>query len=116
MERQTQLVAERGVAARLRPGGPHFIAPEIQAIRLGEGCAILGLPGEFFVETAQAIQAAAGIRHLLIACYANHYIYYVVPAHEYARGGYETGTTMLTEDAEAAVRTEALSLLREVMA
>lgn len=116
MERQTQLVAERGVAARLRPGGPHFIAPEIQAIRLGEGCAILGLPGEFFVETAQAIQAAAGIRHLLIACYANHYIYYVVPAHEYARGGYETGTTMLTEEAEAAVRTEALSLLREVMA
>jgi hypothetical protein len=116
MEHHTQLSAERGVAARLRPGGPHYIKPELQAIRLGDGCAVLGLPGEFFVETARAIQAAAGIPHLLIACYANHYIYYVIPAHEYAKGGYESGTTMLTEDAEATVRAEALALLREVMA
>ena len=115
MEQHTQLTAERGVAANLRPGGPHYIHPEIQAIRLGAGCAILGLPGEFFVETAQRIQAEAGIPHLLIACYANHYIYYVVPAHEYAKGGYEAGATMLTEEAEDTVRSEAVTLLREVM-
>lgn len=115
MEQHTQLTAERGIAANLRPGGPHYIHPEIQAIRLGAGCAILGLPGEFFVETAQRIQAEAGIPHLLIACYANHYIYYVIPAHEYAKGGYEAGATMLTEEAEDTVRSEAVTLLRAVM-
>ena len=91
MEQLTRLGAERGVAARLRPGGPHYIEPEIQAIRLGPGCVILGLPGEFFTETGLRIQADAGIPHLLIACYANHYVYYVVPEHAFDRGGYEAG-------------------------
>lgn len=114
MEQTTQWRGERGVAARLRPGGPHYLRPEIQAISLGDGCAILGLPGEFFVETAQRIQAAAGLRHLVIACYANHHVYYVVPRHEFARGGYEPGVAMLDEDAEEAVRTAAIDLLGEV--
>jgi hypothetical protein len=116
MEHLTQLRGEQGVAARLRPGGPHYLRPEIQAIRLGPGCAILGLPGEFFAETAQKLQEAAGIPHLQLACYANHHVFYVVPKHEFARGGYEPGVAMLDEDAEELVRTAAIDLLREVMA
>jgi hypothetical protein len=114
MEQITQAQGERGVAARLRPGGPHYLRPEIQAISLGNGCAILGLPGEFFVETAQQIQAAAGIQHLMIACYANHHVFYVVPRHEFGRGGYEPGVAMLDEGAEETIRVAALDLLREV--
>lgn len=116
MEQVTRLSGERGVAGRLRPGGPHYLHPEIQAISFGTGCALLGLPGEFFVETAQAIQAAAGLRHLLIACYANHHVFYVVPRHEFERGGYEAGVAMLDETAEEAVRQAAIELLRQVSA
>ncbi len=116
MEQITQAQGERGVAARLRPGGPHYLRPEIQAIGLGDGCAILGLPGEFFVETARQIQAAAGIQHLMIACYANHHVFYVVPRHEFGRGGYEPGVAMLDEGAEETIRLAALDLLREVNA
>lgn len=116
MEQVTQLRGEHGVASRLRAGGTHYLHPEIQAISLGKGCAILGLPGEFFVETAREIQAAAGIRHLLIACYANHHVFYVVPRHEFGRGGYESGVALLDEDAEETVRAAAIALLREVSA
>ncbi|MEX0749432.1 MAG: neutral/alkaline non-lysosomal ceramidase N-terminal domain-containing protein, partial [Dehalococcoidia bacterium] len=46
MEQITRLSGERGVASRQRPGGPHSLHPEVQAISLGPGQAILGLPVE----------------------------------------------------------------------
>ena len=116
MEQITQLAGERAVAARVRPGGERTLHPEVQAIGLGGGCAILALPGEFFVETARAIQAAANLPHLLIACYANHHVFYVVPRHEFERGGYEPGVSVLDESAEETFRAGALELLREVTA
>ena len=70
--------------------------------------------GEFFVETAQAIQAEAGLQHLIIACYANHHIFYVVPRHEFERGGYEPGVAMLDETAEETLRQAAVDLLGQV--
>ncbi len=91
-------------------------SPEVQAIALGDGCVILGLPGEFFVETGRAIQEAAGIAHLLVACYANHYIGYLVPKDAFAAGGYEAGVTMLDETAEETLRLAAIDLVREVSA
>jgi hypothetical protein len=114
MEQITRLQGEQGVAAFLRPDSSGVMQVEVQAISLGAGCAALALPGEFFVETAHAIQAAAGIPHLLIACYANHHVMYVVPKHEFERGGYEPGVAILDEDAEAAFREAAVDLLREV--
>ena len=51
MEQITRLGGERGVAAFLR--GPSEMRVEVQAIGLGPGCAVLALPGEFFVETAR---------------------------------------------------------------
>jgi hypothetical protein len=112
-EQLTRLSGERAVAARLRPSGG-TLSPEIQAIALGRDCVILGLPGEFFVETARAIQDQAGVRHLLIACYANHHVFYVVPKHEFDRGGYEPGVSMLDETAEDTMRRAAIEIVREV--
>ncbi|MEX2246422.1 MAG: neutral/alkaline non-lysosomal ceramidase N-terminal domain-containing protein [Dehalococcoidia bacterium] len=114
MEQITHLRGERGVASRLRPGGPHYLHPEAQAIGLGEGCAVLGLPGEFFVETAQAVQTGAGLPHLLISCYANHHVHYVVPKEAFAQGGYEPGVAMLDKAAEGTFRTAAIELLRRL--
>ena len=52
----------------------------------------------------------------MIACYANHHVFYVVPRHEFGRGGYEPGVAMLDEGAEETIRLAALDLLREVSA
>jgi hypothetical protein len=111
-EQLTRLRVEQGVAAQIR--APNELRAEVQAIGLGPGCAVLALPGEFFVETAQAIRRDAAMSHLLIACYANHHLMYVVPRHEFARGGYEAGVAMLDEDAEEAFRAAAVDALREV--
>ncbi len=117
MEQLTRYRTERGVAERLGPSASrHTLRPELQAIALGESCVVLGLPGEFFVDTARAIQAEAGVRHLVVACYANHYVGYVVPRHSFAEGGYEAGVTLLDESAEETMRIAALELLREVRA
>jgi hypothetical protein len=90
------------------------IAAELRAIGLGEGVALLGLPGEFFVETVAEIRQRAGLQRLPVACYANHYVGYVVPPAAYDEGGYEAGVTWLAPEAEGIVKHEALSLLREV--
>jgi hypothetical protein len=116
MEQITMLQGTRGVAASLRPGERHFLHPEVQAISLGGGCAVLGLPGEFFAETGMAIRDAAGMPHLLLACYTNHHVMYVVPKHAWAEGGYEPGVSILDDAAEEIFRKAAIDLLREVNA
>jgi hypothetical protein len=114
MEQLTRLTGERGVAARQRAGGPRYLHPEVQAISLGAGQAILGLPGEFFAETAQRLRQDAAVEHLAIACYTNHHIFYVVPHHAFEEGGYEPGVAVLDETAEPVFRDAALELLRSV--
>jgi len=111
MEQLTMLQGTRGVAERLRGGG-HRLRPEVQAIAFGDGCAVLGLPGEFFAETGRAIRAAAGLRHLLIACYTNHHVFYIVPREAWAAGGYEPGVSVLDETADETFRAAAVALLR----
>ncbi len=115
MRMVTRYRTERLVAERLRGGGGvHYVHCEVQAISLGEGCVILGLPGEFFVETGRAIQEAAGLPDLLVAGYANHYLGYVVPRHAFELGGYEAGVTVVDETAEETFRAAAIDLLRQV--
>jgi hypothetical protein len=114
IEQLTTLQGTRGVAGALRPGERHTLHPEIQAISFGNGCAVLGLPGEFFAETGMAIRSAAGLSHTMIACYANHHVMYVVPKAAWAQGGYEPGVSILDESAEAVFREAAIDLLREV--
>ena len=80
----------------------------------GSGQAILGLPGEFFAETSKLLRADAGTRHLAIACYTNHHVFYVVPHHAFDEGGYEPGVAVLDETAEATFREAALALIAQV--
>jgi hypothetical protein len=105
---------ERQVARAMR-GRQEALHPEVMAIGFGDDLALLGLPGEFFVETAEQIRSQAGIADLAVACYANHYIGYVVPPEAYDQGGYEAGITLLAPEAEAIVVREAVRMLREVV-
>ena len=114
MAQVTRLSTERGVAARMAPENRRTFQPEFMAISFSPNLALLGLPGEFFVETVADIRASAGLPLLPVACYANHYIGYVVPEGAYDEGGYEAGVTMLAPEAEEIAKREALALLREV--
>jgi hypothetical protein len=87
---------------------------EVQALSLGEGLALLALPGEFFVETAELIRSRCGVEDLLVACYANDYIGYVIPPEAYEEGGYEAGITFCTPEAEGIIVDASLDILRQV--
>lgn len=87
---------------------------EVQALSLGNGLELLALPGEFFAETGEMIRKESGVEQLLIACYANDYIGYVVPEHAFAEGGYESGVTFFAGEAEAIIRKGSAELLLEV--
>jgi hypothetical protein len=87
---------------------------EVQAVSLGEGLGVLALPGEFFVETAEVIRSRSDAEDLLVACYANDYIGYVIPPAAYEEGGYEAGITFCTPEAEGIIVDASLELLRQV--
>lgn len=115
MAQLTRAQAERwtGVWARIQPEEA-TLRTEVQALLLGEGLALLALPGEFFAETAEAIRAECGFEDLLVACYANEYVGYAPPAHAYDEGGYEPGVTPFAPEAEALVRRAAIEMLRSL--
>jgi hypothetical protein len=115
MAQLSRLSAERWAAAWSRRTDESSVhRTELQAISLGDGVALLALPGEFFAETGSLIRRDAGIGQLLIACYANDYAGYIVPEHACNEGGYESGVTFFTGEAEAIIRKASLELLREV--
>jgi hypothetical protein len=118
MAQVSQAELERWAAVWARRPRPEASqTTEALALRLGEGLALLALPGEFFVETAAAIRGALTPdgNGLLVACYANDYVGYVVPEHSYDEGGYEAGITPFAAEAEGIIRDASVSLLREVM-
>jgi len=114
MEQITRYRTELQVAQRLGSQAGRVFHPEVMAIGLAPDLALLGLPGEFFVETVAEIREQAGLRELPVACYANNYVGYVVPAAAFEQGGYEAGVCWLGVEAEGLIKAEAVSLLREV--
>ncbi len=113
-EQISRLRMERDVARDMAKRRTTSLHPEVMALGLSPDVALLALPGEFFAETAAEIRAHAGLRYLPIACYANHYIGYVVPANATAEGGYEPGITMAGPEGEGIVMRASLELLAEV--
>ena len=108
------LAPTAAIAATLRPGERHAMHAEVQAIAFSPDCAVLGLPGEFFAQTAHAIRRDSGIANLTVACYTNGHVFYVVPKDAWADGGYEPGVALLDDTAEELFRAAALDALREV--
>jgi len=61
---------------------------EIQVLRIGD-TAIVGLPGEPFVEGQLAIKTASPARHTFVAHMVSHYVGYLPHREAYQRGGHE---------------------------
>jgi hypothetical protein len=118
MAQLSRVQTERWAAAWARQQGETSQRTEVQALSLGEGFAVLALPGEFFVETSETIRrsvAQDGVSDLFLACYANDYIGYVVPPEAYEQGGYEPGVTFCPPEAEAIIVDASVRAVREVM-
>lgn len=89
---------------------------ELQAFRLSDECAVVTLPGEFFVEIGSEIEREAGVEHLLICGYANATAGYVPTAAAFPQGGYECGRARFAPEAAATIVREAAALVRSLYA
>ncbi len=89
---------------------------EVQVLRIGD-TAIVGLPGEPFVELGLAIKLASPFAQTFIAHCTSHYVGYIPFAEALARGGHEADTrywAKLVPEAFEMIREQAVELLREM--
>ena len=93
----------------------------LQYLRIGE-LAIIGFPGEITTQSGRELRALCldilrpvGIRHVVIASYANSYFGYCTTWHEYQEQQYEGGHTTFGSRTHDAFRTEYRRLLRECL-
>jgi len=89
---------------------------EIQVLRIGD-VAIVGLPGEPFVELGLAIKLASPLATTFIAHCTSHYVGYIPTAAGLARGGHESVTrywAKLVPEAFEMIREEATRLVGEM--
>ncbi len=80
---------------------------------LGE-LAIIGLPGEAFVEFGLALRANPYFAHTIVACYCNDLIGYLPTREAYPQGGYEVETARVACGAGEAIVAAALGVMREL--
>jgi hypothetical protein len=93
-----------------------FLDYEIQVLRIGED-AIVGLPGEPFVELGLAIKLASPARRTLIAHCTSQYVGYIPSAEALKRGGHEASTrywAKLVPEAFEMIRDAAIETLQAV--
>jgi hypothetical protein len=86
---------------------------EIQAIRIND-IAIVGIPGEPFVEIGLAVKAASPFQHTLFSGYSNIGGSYIPMANAFPVGGYEVDVTPYRPEAAQAVIDATGALLREL--
>ena len=95
---------------------PDIHTAAVQAIRIGD--LVIGASGgELFAETGRRLKdQLAGLSYFTV-CLANTYDGYVPPAHEMARGGYETWrarSSFLSDDSEEVLRRALLKLVQKI--
>lgn len=86
----------------------------LQAFRLSNECAMIALPGEFFVELARDIERAAGVKHLIITGYANDSVGYVPTEDAFPLAGYEIGSARHVQEAAGIIVGEAAKLVQSL--
>jgi neutral ceramidase len=88
---------------------------ELQAMRFSSDCALISLPGEFFVEIGHRIRDQVGIENLLIGGYSNGMVGYVPTAEAFAEAGYEVGCAQFEPDAADRITALAVSTVRALL-
>ena len=104
-------VAELGAkvqAQMARMGIPGVLKAEVGLLSLGRWKVAL-LPGEMMAATGKKLQKALGEDSVVFA-YTNSSHGYFLPAEQEAKGGYETGVSLVTSQGEAILREAVLRL------
>jgi neutral ceramidase len=104
--RATRIIAQGGMA-----GKP--IAAEIQVIAVGP-VALVGIPGELFVELGMQIQKASPFPHTFIVEQANDTIGYIPTRAAFEQGGYEAISARMTPGGGERIAAKAIELLRQL--
>jgi len=107
-----------------KPGEPRYeycqrilrgedIVTEVQAMALDD-VAIVGVPGEVFVEYQIEIRKCSPYEYTFVSELANDSIGYIPVAKAYEEGGYEPTAAVVAPDAGAKLTQTAISLLKEL--
>jgi hypothetical protein len=91
------------------------LATRISVARIGE-IAIVGLPGEPFVELGLALKANPDFPHTFVVGYCNDLILYIPTCEAYAQGGYEVDMARVAAGSGEQMVAAALAHLRELRA
>ena len=104
-----------GAAVPPTVGGEGWRLPlEVQVMRLGEEEAIVGLPGEVFVELGLAIKRASPFARTLVIELTNNNIAYVPTREGFAQGDYEAIASRVAPGGGEMLVEAAVRLLREL--
>lgn len=98
------------LAARARGG--RALPLEVQSFRLGDELAVVGLPGEVFVELGLAIKQASPFPQTLVVELCNDAPCYVPTRKAFAEGSYETVNSLIEPGGGELLVEEALRQLR----
>jgi len=109
MATQAGMRADR---ARLYHGKTHMDW-QLQGIRLGS-VAMVGIPGEPFIEISQEIEARSPFAMTLFSGYSNGGFSYMPVRSAYPEGGYEVETSPFDPGAAEVVVSESLKMLQEL--
>jgi neutral ceramidase len=85
----------------------------LSVIAIGD-IAIVGLPGEAFVEYGLALKANPYFARTFVVCYSNDLIGYIPTREAYPQGGYEVATARVAPGAGDAMVAAALATLRDM--
>lgn len=87
---------------------------EVQVIGIGKDLAIVGLPGEVFVELGLAIKKASPFKTTLVIELTNSHIAYVPTRKAFSQGSYETINSRLAPGGGEMMVDAAINLLNEI--
>ncbi|HEX2037564.1 MAG TPA: hypothetical protein VHS99_25590 [Chloroflexota bacterium] len=110
------LMGERAFARRVLQrisGTPDEISTWVQALRLGE-LALVGVPGELFVELGLAIKQGSPFEQTIVLELANDSIGYIPTRRAFEEGAYEPEASLLSPGQGERVVESAIALLHQL--
>ena len=93
---------------------PWRIPLEVQVFQIGEDLAIVGLPGEVFVDLGLAIKENSPYKNTIVVELTHSHIAYVPTQEAFTRGGYETINSRLAPGGGEMLADAAIALLQEI--
>ena len=87
---------------------------EIQVFQMSKDIAIVGLPGEVFVDLGLAIKENSPYKHTIVVELTHSHIAYVPTEEAFSRGGYETINSRLAPGGGELLADTAIALLQEI--